>query len=360
MTDELVERIYEAAFVPEAWPLLLQSLADRVEATGAGLILDRGARSPLTASTAALEEALADYCDSGAWQSSELTAYARHAPPATFLLDEDFFPRDVMRREANSAMIPLGVGALLGTVFPMPSGETAVIVLQRDRDASLPHQAALGVLNGMRPHLGRAALIAGRLHLERATSTVRTLSQLGLPAAVITAGAVVLAANDRFQALRAPFRIGAFDRLSLAVPAAQALFAAAIEENDAGASAVKSIPVPARADDAAMIVHVAPVERGAHDVFDRAASVVIVTPLDAAGVPDGAMLNGLFDLTPAEARLVQKLAQGLTINEIAADLALSVPTLRTQLRAVFAKTGTTRQAELGRLVGAMVRAPTRS
>lgn len=43
----------------------------------------------------------------------------------------------------------------------------------------------------------------------------------------------------------------------------------------------------------------------------------------------------------------------MTIQQIAADLSLSVATLRTQLRSVFAKTGTTRQTKLGRLIGFM-------
>jgi len=360
MSDHLIEAIYEAAFVPEAWPTVLETLAASVEAVGAGLIIDRAAQAPLTAATPALQGALTAYCETGAWQSSELTAHARRAPPATFLLDEDFFPPDAMSREATTAPIPLGVGALLGTVFPMPSGETVVIMLQRRADAAMSHQAALELLNGVRPHLGRSALIAARLRLERAGDTVRTLAQLGLPAAVITVGATVLAANDLFQSFKAPFRIGAFDRLSLANPAANILFSNAVERAGAGTSAVQSIPVPAKDGDPAMIVHVAPIERRAHDIFDHAACIVIVTPLTAASMPDGAMLNGLFDLTPAEARLVQKLTQGLTINEIADKLGLSTPTLRTQLRAVFAKTGTSRQADLARLVGAMAAVRPRS
>lgn len=195
-------------------------------------------------------------------------------------------------------------------------------------------------------------MISGRLELERATNTVQTLAQLGLPAAVLTAGTTVLVANALFEALRSPFRIGAFDRLSLSGQAADCLFKDAVMRSTIE-PAVRSIPIPAREDHPAMIVHVAPVERRANDIFNQSACIVIVTPLDGVGVPDSAMLNGLFDLSPAEARLVQKLARGLTINQIADDLDISVATLRSQLRSVFAKTGTSRQTELGRLIGSM-------
>lgn len=352
MSEQLVEQIYEAAFVPEAWPALLDTLAARIGASGAGLIIDRADSPPITSSTEALQEALSEYCSTGGWQTSELTTYARGAAPASFLLDEDFFPPEMMRREAAGALIPLGVGALLGTVFPMPSGETAVIMLQRRPDAPLSPRQALAWLNTVRPHLGRAALIAGRLQLERAADTVKTLARLGLPAAVLTAGTTVLVANSLFEALRSPFRIGAFDRLSLIGQAADRLFKDAAMRSSIAPS-VRSIPIPARDNDPAMIIHVAPVERRAHDIFNQAACIVIVTPLGGARVPDTAMLNGLFDLTPAEARLVQTLANGLTINQAAGDMDLSVTTLRTQLRSVFAKTGTSRQTELSRLIGSM-------
>ena len=353
LNDPVIDRIYEAAFLPEAWPSVLQALADRVEASGAGLVIDRPGQEPILSATRELFPALTGYCESGAWRASELTTYARRAPPATFLQDKDFFPEDLMNREADTALIPLGEDALMGTVFPMPSGEIAAFLIHRKPMPGLPHDAALTWLNSIRPHLGRAALISGRLHLERATNTVQTLSRLGLPAVVLTAAGLAVAVNERFEALASTFRIGAFNRVSMVNPSANALFANALAETAAANAVVKSIPAPARDDDPALIVHVAPIERGAHDIFDQAATLVVVTPVGMVPSPDGAMLHGLFDLTPAEARLVQKLAQGRTVQQVARDLGLAIPTLRAQLRSIFAKTGSKGQSDLGRLIGSM-------
>jgi DNA-binding CsgD family transcriptional regulator len=55
-------------------------------------------------------------------------------------------------------------------------------------------------------------------------------------------------------------------------------------------------------------------------------------------------------LTASEARLALCIADGLDIAEIAAAHKIAESTARSQLKAVFAKTGTRRQAELGVLL----------
>ncbi|MFK8035218.1 MAG: helix-turn-helix transcriptional regulator [Hyphomicrobiales bacterium] len=53
-----------------------------------------------------------------------------------------------------------------------------------------------------------------------------------------------------------------------------------------------------------------------------------------------------YGLTKAEARLALELAQGMSPEEFASEHSISINTVRTQLRALFAKTETSRQAEL--------------
>jgi DNA-binding CsgD family transcriptional regulator/PAS domain-containing protein len=54
----------------------------------------------------------------------------------------------------------------------------------------------------------------------------------------------------------------------------------------------------------------------------------------------------LYKITPAEARLVAKLAALRTVEEAADDLGISMATARTQLKSVFGKTGARSQSEL--------------
>jgi DNA-binding CsgD family transcriptional regulator/PAS domain-containing protein len=61
-------------------------------------------------------------------------------------------------------------------------------------------------------------------------------------------------------------------------------------------------------------------------------------------------LVALYGLTPAEARLASLLAAGSSLHEAAETLGIQVSTARGVLKAVFAKTGTRRQASLVRVI----------
>lgn len=60
-----------------------------------------------------------------------------------------------------------------------------------------------------------------------------------------------------------------------------------------------------------------------------------------------------FGLSAAEARLLPPLLRGSAPAEIAAELGVKVSTVRSQLSAIFAKTGTLRQQDLIRLLGSV-------
>lgn len=96
-----------------------------------------------------------------------------------------------------------------------------------------------------------------------------------------------------------------------------------------------------------LILNAAPVpvlsEDGPH-------TVLMLLDLDAAPQTNRAALERIFRLTPTEARLATMLANGATLAEAAGAQGVSVATVRTQLKAIFAKTHTHRQAELVMLI----------
>jgi DNA-binding CsgD family transcriptional regulator len=165
---------------------------------------------------------------------------------------------------------------------------------------------------------------------------------------VLYRGGKLLAANDLFEQLMPSFFQDRHERLSLADLAADTLLADALGRRSlaTGGMAVNSIPVAATESHPPLILHLLPVCGAAHDVFMRATSLLVVTPVDRAIVPKAQVLQGLFDLTPAEARVARGIGEAQSIETVALSLGVSNETVRTQLKAVLSKTGLSRQQEL--------------
>ena len=77
---------------------------------------------------------------------------------------------------------------------------------------------------------------------------------------------------------------------------------------------------------------------------------LIVADLDRRIEAPADMLQRVFDLTPAESVVLERLVHGLSLREIADASGTSRNTVRNQLHIVFEKTGTNRQSELIKLV----------
>ena len=61
----------------------------------------------------------------------------------------------------------------------------------------------------------------------------------------------------------------------------------------------------------------------------------------------------LYDLTPAELRTFELIADGRTPHDVAAKLGIAHSTVKTHLQRVFEKTGCNRQADLVRLAASL-------
>jgi DNA-binding CsgD family transcriptional regulator len=99
-------------------------------------------------------------------------------------------------------------------------------------------------------------------------------------------------------------------------------------------------------------MHLIPVTGTARDLFGGGLGVLAITPLTRPAALDAELVQSLFDLTPTEARVAGSLAQGLTLSEIAERHKVKVSTVRSQLKAVFAKTGSNTQSQIVALLAA--------
>nr|WP_246771089.1 helix-turn-helix transcriptional regulator [Aestuariivirga sp. YIM B02566] len=113
---------------------------------------------------------------------------------------------------------------------------------------------------------------------------------------------------------------------------------------------VRSLPVIAPADSRPAVLHVVPIRRSAHDLFTRAAAILVLTKASDAALPASPLLRALFDLTPAEAAIAAHIATGKTVERIALADGKSIQTVRNQLKSVLKKTGCDRQVDLVRML----------
>jgi DNA-binding CsgD family transcriptional regulator len=124
------------------------------------------------------------------------------------------------------------------------------------------------------------------------------------------------------------------------------------------------VPVPQSEGDPAY-VHVLPLMTGdtRSRLAPRASAALFVTVKDGGAGPPAEAIAAVFDLSSAEIRVLQLLLAGRAPSEIAGDLGLAMPTVRSHLASTYAKTGTSRQSDLIRLatqlagpVGQVIRA----
>jgi len=102
-----------------------------------------------------------------------------------------------------------------------------------------------------------------------------------------------------------------------------------------------------------MVAHIIPIRLSARDIFVRCGAALVLTPVNLPQAPPVELVQSLFDLTPAEARVARGLASGKTVDAIARDGGTSANTIRTHVRGVLEKTGCNRQVDIVALLTAI-------
>lgn len=354
--DALEAEIYEAALVPERWVNVLDRLTELSGGVGAVLWSARDGSPVWTASTR-MRPITQRFVEAG-WGVTNPRYEAAVARgmnnSARFFTEADLFDSDAYLDDPFFAdfMIPEGLGWSATTSVNVPAHDLLALAVERARGKGPVPVEAVASLDRLRPHLARAALIAARLAFERARTAVAALAQLGFAAASITDNGRVLLANREFEAEGGGWSLRGGDRIAIGDERTEAVLADSIGRLDTSGG-VRSIPLPPRGAKIDAVMHLLPIRGAAHDLFDRARALVVVTRSGGSGGgPE--LIQTLFDLTPTEALIARRLAAGETAEEIARSTQKSVLTIRTQLKSVLAKTGTRRQSELVQLLTRLV------
>jgi DNA-binding CsgD family transcriptional regulator len=349
--DRFVDDIYEAAVVPERWIGVLDELARFADAEGT-LLFAAAPGEPRWVSSERIRPQMQAWVDSPYYENNPRGQHLVPTREVRFLTDLDAFTADQLEREPfyTDFLRPRGLGWCVGTSIHAPSGDTLVFSIEKAHGKGPVPPDVAARLDPFRPHLARAALFSARVGLERARATVEALNLIGLPAAVLADRGRVLAANRELLAYAPDIRIAAGDRIEFANLNAQALFVRASDVRLQLAGAGGSVPVPRSSTRSAFVAHIVPMRGRGRDIFSGAELLLYLTPVIQQAGPPPEILQALFDLSPAEARVAAMITAGHSVKTIAERLAVQPNTIRAQLKAVFSKTGTGRQPELVNLL----------
>ncbi len=350
---DAIDSIYEAAVVPEKWVDALGAMTAQAGAIEGSLFLYSEDAPPRTISFNQPEGLFAQYQQ--CWQDSPSTQWGLATRPPAFTTFRANLPAEVLESDPAIAILrQRGICDAAVSMHPLDDGHTFGFGFVRHFDQGLFRARDLAGLNALRPHILRAGLTSARLGMERARSMVATLDGIGLAAAVLAQGGKVIAANPAFESLPRLLVPTAFGGVALSDKVLDARFREALARAGNGKDGpAVSIAIPADATGEPMLVHLLPVRGQAHDIFAGGHVLMVAASLRRRNAPSPELLDGLFDLTRAEARLVCEMARGGTLPEIAERLGLSRHTLRAQFRSIATKTGVRRQTELAQLLAAL-------
>jgi DNA-binding CsgD family transcriptional regulator len=362
--SETIGEIYDCAVDPARWTETLPRLRRLFRCENAMLALTdlTTGQTPLSAHDNVAPEWLA--C---------LPRYSAGFAEAwrPFLLDPDrpldeavstrrFLPAEIFETNAyyREWCRPQGLVDSYGLMMIRDSGHIASIGLGRHESVGFVTEPELRMFGLLAPHLRRAVVISRVLDVSAiaAAAFEATLDALRVAVFIVDGSARMMHANRAGHIL-----LDAADTVRLKGAmltghnpiATQALIAAVLRaaENEAGLGAAGiGVPLVSRGG-GKHVAHVLPLagERDRRPWIRGAAAAVFVAPAGDPTVPVEA-LTALYDLTPAEARVMVMVARGRAPAETAEVLGISEKTVKTHLSRIFAKTGTGRQTDLALLV----------
>ncbi len=368
---ELIERIYDASLEPSAWEIFLAELAQTLGGAAAVLAMELpdGGDPQLPPHTcvyrcgleAELSPVFARHYERGLpWGTftdldcARAFVFASERFPDAELASTDFY-REYMKPQGLAAE-----GPIAHVIHGREPQHLSGLALYRREGGRRFNRADLDLCDQLVPHLARAYAIHCELggSLRKRTALAAIVDRLPI-------GVVVLDSRQRAVMVnRSAERIASLDDglhidatgLRARDPKSQALLrklaANAIEtarKSGVGERSFLSIP---RASGGRPFVLMAsslldPESGAGHG--DVAACVFISDP-NAREICGAEVLELIYSLTGAEAELVALLAEGRSLEEVAAARGVTMNTVRSQLKQVFSKTETSRQGELLQLV----------
>lgn len=358
--SDTIGAIYDCALDPQEWPDTCRKIADLCESSAGGICvhdLRHTQNDQLFVFGYQLEflEKLGAHYAQSPMAAADVVANIGDVKTLSMehqeLIESRFF---------QDVLAPFGLKDIIW--FPALRTGSRMASMHASRRDAAPYydQREMSLFSLVAPHVCRALAISDVLDIRALRSEILEKTLDGLAAGVfLTArdGRVVYmnATAERQIKLGNSIRI-VNNRISPTDPDTRAALSMAIDKASRGDSDTNlseySLAIP-DVGGAGFVATLLPVGRGRRRdvVASFSASVAVFTkdPAEASLMPGEAFAR-LYGMTGGELRVLLALAQGLGAKEAADMLGIGEPTVRTHLQRIFSKTGTTRQADLLRLL----------
>jgi DNA-binding CsgD family transcriptional regulator len=344
---------YEAAALPETWPLALDQLAAAFNAKGS-VLLSRPFRAGEIICSTQFDAHIDEFFSSNG-ASNELRSDGASTRPAASAEGKtyDFSIAD-LSTSARYRDIAAKADIRWSATASLDYGDGKAFVLSLFRSAAQGpfSESDLRQLSALRPHLRDSIDLARRLGIRTGNALLDTLEAQGTGAILLGETGRILGANAIVDLV-----LGAEINLSngsITVESSAVSLQIAEEIKSAllprASPKPRSILVTTSSGAPYAALRVIPLVGNARDIFHAGRAVILLRRLGHHEVSIAAPLMSIFGLTAAEARVVEHLADGKDVTEIGEYSNVSVQTVRTQLKSIFSKTGTNRQTALLELV----------
>ena len=290
---------------------------------------------------------------------------ARTAVACNLYFDEHYVKKSALYQEY---LIPNEWRFAAGIKFIVGDSEAYLAVHRNLRQG--PYETTdLNVLREVAPHFERAIRLNKRfMSLHALTGALEaSLGRLHAAAFVSDGQGKVLALNHDAEEIikKGEYLTIKSGRLTVITGGAtqelsRLLIAATTPPVKGGFVRLSGQPTP---DACALEIAPLPASAPLCQMWQIPLALVLVIDAKQRPVPHGRQLIDLFGLTSAEARLAVELAEGKRLRDITDTRKVTDATLRSQMRALFAKTGTSRQSELisflSRMPARTIRSPSK-
>ncbi|ORE93265.1 helix-turn-helix transcriptional regulator [Aurantimonas sp. 22II-16-19i] len=352
--SELRNRIYDAVFEPGLWLEVLRETEDLSGAAGSSMTVYE-AGVPLRHVSTALTSPLLDrFIGEGLWRTSCGIDHSHRPPASGFVRIAGRHPSEFLAFDAQHALwAESGLSIQVEAIIAMANDHLLAVTFAWRKSEATVSQSYLDTLASVHPDLVRSVGMAVRLTLEADLQSLATLAGLGVPAALLTASGRIWAANGLFGALNNLFALPSSERPRVLDRVVDALLHSALVEllspNGAGQGEgnVRSVAVPATESRPPTVMHLVLLASSKPALFSFGRVLLLVSPLSRSDpIMSPAIVSGLFNLTPSEAKLALWLATGGSLKAGAARFGITEKSARTYLERIFRKTRTASQAEL--------------